>query len=477
MKSIRKNILLNCTRTFMSVFFPFILFQYASRLILAENLGKVNFSNSIVSYFILIAGLGISSYSIRESGKYINFKEKMQTFASEMFTLNILSSLCSFGILCVLLIVSSKINNYWILIVIQSTAILSTTFSLDWINVVYEDYAYITLRTFVFQLLTLVLTIFFVRKMEDYVIFAVIVVAGKVGPDVLNWFYIRRKHLKVRLFFSSNIKTHIKPVLVIFFSALVISIYVNIDTTMIGFIKSDADVGYYSVAVKIYTAFKTAFSAIISVLIPRMSLYLATHEYQKAKKLISTALEFFIVIIIPLILFICLNADKFIDILFGDSYYNSIQALQIISIGILFAVFASLITNCIFLPLALEKYSLIATSVSAIINLTLNFYFIHRWGIYGAAVTTVFSEFLVFVIAYFFLRKKKIHLEKLLRKRTLLLTVSICLVLFLTFRFINGIFLDNKILNLLLQSVLVVLIYACVLKKHILFFVRKKMKC
>lgn len=474
MKSIKKNIVLNGIRTFISFFFPFILFQYASQIILAENLGKVNFSNSVVNYFILIAGLGVSAYSIRESGKYINEK-KLPEFASEMFSLNILSTIVSCGLLCIFLIASQKMHNYWLLIAIQSTAILSSTFSLDWVNIVYEDYVYITLRTFFFQMITLILTFIFVRNVGDYVTFATIVVLGKVGPDVLNWFYIRKKYLKVKLFFSRNIRNHIKPVLIIFFNALVISIYVNIDTTMIGFIKGDADVGYYSVSVKIYTALKTVFSAIISVLIPRMSLHIASKEFENAKKLISSALETFIIVVVPLILFMCINADKIIDILFGPSYSQSILSLQIISIGILFAVFASVIINCIFLPLALEKYSLIATSISAVLNLLLNFYFIRRWGIYGAAATTVASECVVFITAYLFMKKKNLKFFSLVRLQYLLLAVVVCIFV-AAFYLLNKQWLENDILDLVAQVFMICVLYILLFKRKILLFNSRRKK-
>lgn len=39
---------------------------YASNVLQVENLGKVNFASSVCGYFLLFAGLGISSYAVRE---------------------------------------------------------------------------------------------------------------------------------------------------------------------------------------------------------------------------------------------------------------------------------------------------------------------------------------------------------------------------------------------------------------------------
>ena len=62
-KSMSLNAVMNALKTLMSVIFPLITFPYASNVLQVENLGKVNFANSVCGYFLLFAGLGISSYA------------------------------------------------------------------------------------------------------------------------------------------------------------------------------------------------------------------------------------------------------------------------------------------------------------------------------------------------------------------------------------------------------------------------------
>ena len=50
-KSIKANATLNAVKTLVNILFPLITFKYASEVIMADNLGKVNFSHSIISYF------------------------------------------------------------------------------------------------------------------------------------------------------------------------------------------------------------------------------------------------------------------------------------------------------------------------------------------------------------------------------------------------------------------------------------------
>ncbi|MCJ0598036.1 oligosaccharide flippase family protein, partial [Enterococcus cecorum] len=90
-KSLKRNAFINAIRTIFNVIFPLITFPYASKVLGVTNVGKFTFANSIVSYFILIAGLGIYSYSVREGALYKDDKVKISEFFSEILVINILS--------------------------------------------------------------------------------------------------------------------------------------------------------------------------------------------------------------------------------------------------------------------------------------------------------------------------------------------------------------------------------------------------
>lgn len=71
-KSIALNAILNGFRSILNVIFPLITFPYVSRVLSVESIGKYNFSSTYVSYFILIAELGVGTYAVREGAKYRN---------------------------------------------------------------------------------------------------------------------------------------------------------------------------------------------------------------------------------------------------------------------------------------------------------------------------------------------------------------------------------------------------------------------
>ena len=108
-KFIGINALLNAIKTIFSIIFPLITFPYISRVLGVENIGIYNFSSSIVSYFTLLAGLGISTYAIREGARYRNDRNKISDFCSEVFSINFISTLVSYVILlfCLIFLIRS----------------------------------------------------------------------------------------------------------------------------------------------------------------------------------------------------------------------------------------------------------------------------------------------------------------------------------------------------------------------------------
>ena len=76
-KKMGVNAALNLFKTALSIIFPLITYPYISRILGVENLGKINYTASIVGYFSLIAALGISTYTIREGGRIRSNSEKL----------------------------------------------------------------------------------------------------------------------------------------------------------------------------------------------------------------------------------------------------------------------------------------------------------------------------------------------------------------------------------------------------------------
>ena len=104
-KSLVVNAFLNGLRSVLNILFPLITFPYVTRILSVNGIGIYNFSSTYVGYFVLIAGLGVSTYSVREGAKYRDNKEEMGRFASQIFSINILSTILAYILLILSLLI------------------------------------------------------------------------------------------------------------------------------------------------------------------------------------------------------------------------------------------------------------------------------------------------------------------------------------------------------------------------------------
>lgn len=396
-KSLMLNAFLNGLRSVLNILFPLITFPYVTRVLSVNGIGIYNFSNTYIGYFVLIAGLGISTYAVREGAKYRDDPQNISKFSSQIFSINIYSTVVAYTLLLLSLIIFKNLSNYVSCILILSLQILFTTLGTEWIYIIYEDYTYITIRSIVFKILSIFLLFLLVRTPKDYLIYAGISVFAGVGSNLLNFIHARRI-CTIKMTTSINWRYHLKPILVIFATSIAITIYMSADTTMLGIMKSDYDVGIYSTSVKIYTIIATLLGAISTVVIPRLAMLYGKHRLKEYKKVLSELINTLNIIVLPGTVGLIMLSQEIVLIIAGKKYLPSVTSLQLISFAIIFSNFSLIFNQCVLIPAKRESKSLINTIVTASINILLNFILIPFMSYDGTALSTTIAEFMVMVM-------------------------------------------------------------------------------
>lgn len=398
-RSLVLNAFLNSLRNILNILFPLITFPYVSRKLSVSGIGIYNFSNSIVSYFLLIAALGVSTYAIREGAKYRENTEKITRFASEVFTINIWSTVVAYILLFLSLVIFQKLRSYTVCILIFSLQIFFTTIGTEWIYQIYEDYAYITIRSIIFQIFSIILLFIFVRAPQDYLNYAAITVFSAVGSNILNFIHARR-YCHIRIVFHFNWRKHIVPILILFAAGVANMIYVNSDVTLLGLMKTNYIVGIYSVSSKVYSLIKTLISALLIVTIPRLALLFSKSQFIEYKNILSKLTNTLVVLALPVSVGLFMLAKEVILIISGPNYYRAVNSLQILCFAYIFSILSWILSDCVLIPAKREKKVLISMTVSAILNIIFNIVLIPFWDENAAAVSTVLAEISMFFINY-----------------------------------------------------------------------------
>lgn len=400
-KSVAKNALYSGLRTMSTVLFPLITYPYATRVLMADNLGKVDFAVSLISYFLLIAGLGITNYATREGARVRESQDELDRFASEVFTINLCSTLISYALLAALVALWPHLHGYASLIAIQSLTIMGTTIGVEWLYTLSEDFGYITARMLVVQVVSAALLFILVRQPSDYLVYAAIIVLSNVGANVFN-FIRSRRYARIRLVWHFDVRRHLMPMLVLFGNTIATSIYINLDVTLLNVFRNDFEVGIYGLAVKLYTGVKQLLNALVMVSLPRLSLYRANGENDRYLSLVNSIVHGLTIVVLPCILLLYLLADPAVLLFGGEAFASSADSLRMLCVALAPAVFAAFVVNSILLPNLQERFVLLSTVVGAIVNFALNLFVIPAFGPVGAACSTAVAEFAVLGISSYF---------------------------------------------------------------------------
>ena len=453
--SIRYNFIMNFILTASQFIFPLITFPYVSRVLTAAGNGKVSFVSSVASYFLMIASLGIPTYGIRACAQVRDDRKKLSKTVQEIFLINLVTRdlvLITY-VICIFTI--PRFYEDKTLFLIYGINILLNMFGMNWLFQALEKYDYITIRSMIFKIISVVLMFLLVHQKEDYVIYGAISVFAAVGSNILNF---TRIHKFVEFKWSGNygIKKHIKPILVLFAQSLAVSIYTNLDTVMLGFMKTDVDVGYYNAAVKVKTILVSLVTSLGNVLLPRMSYYVKKKMISKFYEIMLKALNFTVMLSVPLVIYFGIFADEAIQFLAGNGYAGAVQAMQIITISVVPIGLTGVLGIQVLTSLEKEKYVFYSVAMGALVDFLLNLVFIPEAGAAGAALATMIAEFVVLMVQIFYTKQLVWKIKSKLRVHIYLTVAAIAGVVSF---FIKQMGIDSTFLVLVISAVVFFGIY------------------
>lgn len=402
-QSIKINFVMNSILTMSSFIFPLITFPYVSRILLPSGIGKVSLATSVITYFTMFAQLGIPTYGIRACAKVRDNRRELTKVSQELLIISIIMSAISYMILFILLFSVPKFRCEKELYVILSFTILLTAIGMEWLYKALEQYTYITMRSVIFKFIALIAMFFLVHKQTDYVVYGGITIFAASASNILNLFNAY-KYINLKPVGNYNFKRHIKPALIFFAMSCATTIYTNLDTVMLGFMTTDADVGYYNAAVKIKVILVSVVTSLGTVLLPRASYYIQMGELKEFRRITKKALNFVFLMAMPLMLYFIYFAKEGIFFLSGDNYVGAIIPMQMIMPTLLLIGITNILGIQILVPTGREKIVLYSEIVGAIVDVIINALLIPVYASTGAAIGTLIAEFAVFFVQIYILR-------------------------------------------------------------------------
>ncbi len=372
-----------------------ILIIYVARILGATEYGKFTFALAFVSLFAVFSNFGLISITTRELSRN---KEREKEFPA-IFTLKILLSI---GALILMLIGSffatsdSAIREIvWILavyILINGFLEIVYAFLRARQQMQYEAWAKILRATIVTGAgLFVILNFPSVRNLSYGYLFASLTVL----IFVLLFFHFRIFSLRLS-FKKSTWKRFLAMSWPLGFVIIFATIYHQIDSVMLGYLGQITETGWYNAAYRIANAALIPSVFIFQGFYPVLSTAFKESK-ERMQKIWNYRTGITTLIAIPLVVAGLVLAPRIIDLVYGPSFSPSILAFQILIImtGIMF--FMGPCSQILVVSNQQKKYFWIAGS-GAIVNIILNLILIPKYSLYGAAIATLITFFLMFIL-------------------------------------------------------------------------------
>lgn len=399
-KSIKKNYIYNVSYQILLLITPLITTPYISRTLGADGIGTASYLESIMSYFVLAATMGMTTFGRREISYFQRNKEERSRIFWEVKLLELYSSLVCI-VMYIFFAVHQKNSLLYLVLVFN---LLSVAADVTWLFQGMEEFGIIIFKNVIFKIINIVYVFLVIHTKEDLIWYLFGMSFFTLLGNLSLWFQLPQ-------FVSSPKGLVLKPlrhmniVISLFVPSIAIQIYTVLDKTMIGLITQDSlENGYYEQALKIVRMVLILVTSLGTVMVPRIGYCFEQNNSDKVKYFMYRGYRFVWFLGIPLCFGLIMIADNFVPWFFGDSYDQVVLLLDILAFLIL-AIGINNVTGVQYLiPTKRQNIYSFTVIVGAVTNFIFNIFFIQAFQAIGAAVASVLAESTIAVVQLIMVR-------------------------------------------------------------------------
>lgn len=444
-RRIAKNTISLLISQIISYGLNFIVLIFTARYLGAEGFGILSFGLAFTGILGVFTDLGTNTLITREVSRDKSLEKK---YFGNLLTIKIILSILT--VLLIILIIN--ILNYP-QYVVNTVYVLSffILFSTFWqmfyaFFQAHEKMEYQSVGNILNSILLTLGVFLAINNKLDVLGFALVYLIVSIIVSAYC-FYIYRKHFVIsKPKFDFNFwKKIIKDALPLSFSFIFVVLAFKIDVVILSMLKGDLAVGYYTASYRLMESlmfFPTVFSVAV---FPVLSNFYLSNK-NSFKIIYQRSLKYLIILGLPIAVAVTILANKLIILFYGSGFSESVIVLQIIiwAVPILFLTY---IFRTILVSINKQVLLLKITFISFFINIILNLILISYLSYIGAAIVTVVTEAVTFIISFYYLSK---FINKIKEPKIILnpLIASIIMGLFI-------ICLDINIFALIILSVII----------------------
>ena len=403
-KTIGFNALMNVIYKASSVVFPLIWFPYVTRVMSQAELGRVQFAISFTEYFTMFASMGIPVYGVTACARVRKNYLLCRKTAWELLLIQLCMSAASCLIFAIIIFTIPKLREEPALFRLQLVSVALSAINMEWLLEATEQYDAIAVRSVFVRLLTTVAMFLLIRSEGDYLVYAMILLGNTASTYIISLLRVR-EYLRFPSWKTLNLRLHIKQVLVFFGQSAAITLYLNMDSVMLGFLRTETELGLYTGAIKIKLILANLVAALGAVLLPRMSLWFNSGKRTEALAVVGRAAHYVSLLSLAAVVFLLTDTKECILLALGDRYLPAVPSMRLLGATAVFIGLSQVTGYGLLVPTGHAEKVLLSVVVGMVCNLLLNALLIPGYGIEGAAAATLATELAVLAVQVVSVRK------------------------------------------------------------------------
>jgi O-antigen/teichoic acid export membrane protein len=384
----------------------FVSTVYLARVLGKGNFGVFSFATAFLAYGMLLTDFGLSTYGTRaiassESKPEVCIQNVQSTRLVLAAFLFAVGSMLSFFII--------HDHNTRLLFIFSFVGLIPYALGLDWAFRGMELMGFSALWNVLQQAVFVVLVLAIVRGSGQLVAVPLCKAAGCLVASLYLIWILRKRMADVDFSFSlrlpsrATIARMLKLGIPLAASYLMVQVYWNIDTIILGVMDKPEAVGVYSAAYRVVMVATGVCYTITNAFYPGLSYYYRHDVVAYRQKLIKM-LTVVITLGIGASVLIFILRNMIISRIYGNGYEGSVIALAILSVAVAGDYIVSAFGTA-FISAGFEKVALAAVVFGAVSNIGFNILLIPRYSYVGAGIATVLSYVLMAVFYLANLRK------------------------------------------------------------------------
>lgn len=354
------------------------------------GIGIFNYTNSIAQYFVLVASLGVAMYGNREIALAYNRQEDISKLFWEIVVFKAILTLAVFFIYIAVVSFLPNSNYFYF----QSLTILAVLFDISWFFMGIEDFKLTSVSSLFVQIITFVLILLFIKDSNDVGIYILIQTAGIFVSQVLVWFFIK----PYITFQKINLKksfSHIKGSFEFFIPQVAITLYTNLNKTLLGLFIGASAVGFYTNSLTLNTVFITIITTLDIVLLPHMSGLFAKKNVERIVELMDKTIDLQLFFSLPIMFGMLTVYDKLVPWFFGEKFLFINNVIPFFTPLIVIIPLGMAVSRQYLIPIGKVREYNKSVIIGAGINIISNLILLPTVGFFGVVISNLLAEFFV----------------------------------------------------------------------------------